>query len=78
VLQRQWAVAKWNVGGIHHFAKIHTTEDSARTEAERLAKDTPGAKFVVLRVVAEATVKINPVCWEEVRDDGWVPFKTGG
>lgn len=49
-----------------HTSVIHTTEESARNEAERLSKKQPGDVFKVLKVVAscqsEAIIK-----WSEVK-----------
>lgn len=54
----------------------HTSEASARREAERLARQNPGQRFIVLKSVAEVTK--NDIIWkdhsnEEFKDDH-VPF----
>lgn len=43
--------------GVTHF--IHESEESARTEAERLASKQPGDVFRVLKVVGECIGKVN-------------------
>lgn len=48
----------------------HVTEQSARAEAERLARNNPGQRFAVLRSVAVACK--HDVAWEEIVSE--MPF----
>ena len=48
----------------------HDTPQSARAEAERLAKTFPGVRFFVLGAEGFAAVP-NPVKWEEIDE---IPF----
>ena len=56
-----WMV--WRVGGMLPSHR-HTTEESARQEAQRLAKLHPGHEFIVLRAVAK--VRKDEVQWREL------------
>lgn len=47
----------------------HSTEDSAKAEAERLARANPGKVFHVLRLVDSC--QVNDIVWASHRD---VPF----
>ena len=51
----------------------HLTEESARVEAERLARANTGKYFIVLKAVAQCRVRPQP---EVIWSDGWhdVPF----
>lgn len=51
----------------------HLTEESARIEAERLARANVGHRFIVLKAVAQCRVRPQP---EVIWSDGWqdVPF----
>jgi hypothetical protein len=50
----------------------HLTLDSAKKEAERLARLNPGQAFTVLQSIA--TVVKSDVKWEVHDDDGVIPF----
>lgn len=56
----------------------HSTEQAARQEAERLARENPGCEFFVLSAVAVVTR--SDVRWEECQEvqewerDGKLPF----
>jgi hypothetical protein len=52
-----WLV--WTKNG-RNPRRSHTTEESAITEAERLARKFPGTKFLVLRCVTKRIVP-NPI-----------------
>jgi hypothetical protein len=59
-----WMV--WNEGNRQPTFK-HKTEESARKEAERLARNCPGEVFHVLKVIA--TCQKVDVQWTEIEDD---------
>lgn len=51
--------------GMISFAKVpavHTTEGSAKSEAERLARELPGTKFIYVKVMGSAMA--GGVTWE--------------
>lgn len=53
----------------------HTTEESARTEAERLARVAPGQVFHVMALVDSC--KKNDVLWASemnIKNDDGIPF----
>ena len=50
----------------------HTSEKSARDEAERLARNNPGVTFIVLKAVA--SVRSVDVQWTEYDPDSDLPF----
>lgn len=45
--------------------QIHETESSAKTEAERLARNHRGEEFYVLEAIA--TVKLNEFLWTDLK-----------
>jgi hypothetical protein len=59
----------WNPMG-HAPTYKHVTPESARAEAQRLARMNPGSEFYVLR--AEAKCQLNEFRWEEAAD--FIPF----
>jgi hypothetical protein len=63
----------WMVWSEHGRAPTykHVTVQSARAEAERLARKNPGSKFHVLAALGHCT--FNAVNWTEVDHDS-VPF----
>ncbi len=65
-----WMV--WNPAGCSPRVR-HLTEESARVEAERLARANVGHCFIVLKAVAQCRVRPQP---EVIWSDGWqdVPF----
>jgi hypothetical protein len=63
-----WLV--WNErGGVPTYK--HLTPESARAEAERLARLNPGGKFHVLAALGHCA--FNAVNWTEVQKD-FIPF----
>ncbi len=63
-----WVV--WNERGGNPTVK-HPTAESARAEAERLARKSPGARFHVLVVCG--TCSVNDVVWSQPDYDE-IPF----
>lgn len=53
--------------GVTNF--IHESEESAKTEAERLASKQPGDTFCVLKVVGECVGKVNVEWKQEVHHE---------
>lgn len=58
-MDKFWMV--WNIGNRAPTIK-HPTEQSARTEAERLAKMNPGQQFAVLEATAVCET-VKPIHW---------------
>lgn len=46
---------------------IHTTQEEARSEAERLARVNRGEEFFILEAIA--SVKIKEFEWREIRNE---------
>jgi len=46
----------------------HATEEEARKEAERLARNTPGERFYVLPAQDFAIAEISPVKWDKATE----------
>lgn len=66
-MEHFWFV--WNeTGSVPTFK--HPTPESARREAEKLARMTPGQSFHVLQVIA--TARYQTVAWHEYGE--FVPF----
>ena len=65
----------WMVWRLHGNAPTfrHTTENDARREAVRLARNVPGSKFYLLHAVESFTVPSPDVITEKLEDDE-VPF----
>jgi hypothetical protein len=63
----------WMVLGVGTPTYKHTTLESAKTEAERLARACPGDEFTVLQSIA--TVKKSDISWD-IHDEEYVesPF----
>lgn len=68
--ERFWIV--WNPGSSRPPTRRHRSEESARCEAERLARLNPGQQFIVLRAVASA--RVVDVQWTEYRTDADLPL----
>lgn len=49
--------------GTTYTSYRHETEESARKEAERLARENPNTRFYVLRCVGAAICLRSPVAW---------------
>lgn len=62
----------WMVLGNGEPQYRHETEESARTEAERLARQCPGHEFYVLQAVGKCAK--SDVQWSEPVDDDGIPF----
>jgi hypothetical protein len=67
-MEEFWMVWRFNGQGPTHQ---HEYFDDAKKEAERLAANSPGVKFVVLRSVGYCEI-INPVIYKEVKEK--LPF----
>lgn len=62
----------WMVLGAGTPTYRHPTIESAKTEAERLARLEPGMPFTVLEAVA--TVVKDDIHWDDHHPDSEVPF----
>lgn len=68
--ERFWIV--WNPKSPRPPTYRHRSEESARDEAERLARLNPGQEFIVLGAVA--SVRVVDVQWTEYRTDADLPL----
>jgi hypothetical protein len=66
-MEKFWMVWRENGGGP---TRQYPAEKSAEIEAERLARENPGANFVVLESVKFCTID-NPIHWY---DTSVIPF----